>query len=217
MAKPWHVAVVACVVIFVASVAAVESGIPITLEGLMPLIALGVLGGGVYVGYRVIKRGDKERRPEGIRGGIIMDEAKFIAANHLLRHHGLDVFATGTTPKTAKYTVNLIADRCYPSPGEEAWHVRLKVRDKRFFSGFLSRIIIYMDGAGNVTDDPIMNELTFRDDELWRDPSILFIRRPPKTAKPRALSEIIAARVEEKGEFPTGFTPGQLEEYKREE
>lgn len=211
MAKVWHIVIAVGFVVLVGVIAAVEGGVEPTLEAFLPLIVLLAIGAVAYFTYRILRHGRAKGPPEGIRGGISSDEAEFIAASHLLSRHGMDIFAAGDSPGTAKYTAHMIANRYYPSPGEEAWSVRLVIRDRRHFQGFLTKVIIYIDGTGKVTGDFLMNELTFIDNDLWRRPEIYFIRGVSKTAKPRSLSDIVARYLEETGEFPGELAPFQVE------
>jgi hypothetical protein len=211
MARLWHILVVIGFAFTVALVSAVESGIEPTVAFFVPLVSLVGVGSAGYFILKVIRSRRERKAPEWIRGGISNEEAKFAAASYLLNHHSVDIFLAGTTPKTAKYSVHMTARRCYPSPGEEAWAVRLILRDKRHFNGFLTKVMIFLDGAGTVTSDEIMNELTYLDNRLWRDPEQHFLRGASKTAKPRPLSGILARYVEETGEFPSDLHPAHLE------
>lgn len=224
MVKAWHVIVGIAILAFIATVIIIENasrqGQEVTIEMFLPVIVIVAISGVVFAIWKIWKSpkgpGQNGNQEGIIRGGLSMAEAKFIAAMHLFTNQGIDIFAAGKTPETARYITNLIANRCYPAAGEEAWYVRLKIRDKKYFQGMPTRVIIYMDGVGNVTDDPIMNEMTFIDSELWRNPETHFLKGTSKTSRPRSLRDIVARHVQETGEFPAQFQPSQLEGYKEE-
>lgn len=208
MVKAWHVVALVGFAIFLSVIAALESGVVLTPYYFYPLIIVIVVGFVAFLIYKLLYK--KESPFKMYRGKLTIEQAKHVAAMHLLNHHGIDVFATdySSNPESAKYIVNMIANRCSPVEGEEAWFVRLAMKDHRYFDGLFTKIIIYMDGEGNVTDDPVMNDLTFIDNELWRKPQIWFTQPPSKTAKPRSLQQMLAQRYEETGELPPTFLRG---------
>jgi len=213
MVRTWHVIVAVAIAIFVSMIIALEAGAVLTPYYFLPLILVIIV---VVILYFIYKLVFKKEMPSitGFRAKLKIDEIKFIAAMHLLNHQGIDIFATGqpTDPESAKYVTNMIANRAYPAPGEEVWFVRLCLRDKRYFEGLFTRIIIFIDSEGNVTDDPIMNDLTFIDSELWRHPEMWFVKVPSKTSKPRSLSQILAQKYEETGEMPPSVTIAEKKE-----
>ncbi len=224
MAKLWHLIVGIAILGFLVTIISIESASKqnktITIETFIPVIIIVAIAGVLVALWNIWKSPKGYGRiseQEGIiRGGLSMAHAKFLAAMHLFSNHGIDLFAIGNTPETAKYIVNLIANRCYPAAGEEAWYIRLKIKDKKYFEGMPTKIIIYMDGMGHVTDDPIMNNLTFVDSDLWRNPETHFTKGISKTSRPRSLKDIITRQVQETGEFPKDFQPTQIEENKEE-
>jgi len=207
MVKAWHVILAVSFAIFISIIVALEAGAVLTPYYFLPLILVIII---VVILWLIYKLVFKKEMPSitGFRAKLTIESVKFAAATHLLNHHGIDLFATGypTDPISARYVTNMIANKCSPVQGEEAWFVRLTLRDKRYFDGLYTRIIIYIDGDGNVTDDPIMNEKTFIDSTLWRHPEIWFTKAPSKTTRPRSLETILAQRFEETGELPPGIT-----------
>ena len=146
-----------------------------------------------------------KKRGAGIRG-LTIAEAKYIAALHLRNYHHMDMLSNdggNPDPTVTKYATTIWADRCFPSAGEEAWHIRLRVEDKRYFSGLPTKIIIFMDGGGNVISDKIMNASTFMNEEMWTEPETWFRKFTAKTPKPMSLKEILARKVEDSGEIPS--------------
>ena len=214
MVRAWKVVLIIGIIIFISIIAALEAGVALTPYYFLPFILIFVIFVILWLIYKVAI---KKEAPTIIgKAKLSIASVKFIAAMHLLNHHGIDLFATGfpSDPRSARYVTNIIANRCFPSPGEEAWFVRLTMRDKRYFDGIFTRIIVYVDGEANVTDDFIMNEMTFIDGDLWRHPESWFVKRPSKTAKPRTLQQILAQRFEETGEMPSGIT---VKPHKKEE
>lgn len=224
MAKLWHLIVGIACLAFLATIISIESASKqnktISIETFIPTIIIVAIASVMVILWNIWKnpKGYGKRSIEDgvIRGGLSMAQAKFLAAMHLFTNHGIDIFAIGDTPETAKYIINLFANRCYPAAGEEAWYIRLKIRDKKYFEGLPTKIIIYMDGMGHVTDDPIMNNLTFVNSDLWRNPEIHFTKGVSKTSRSRSLKDIITRQVQETGEFPKDFQPTQIEATKEE-
>jgi len=139
------------------------------------------------------------------RGGLTSSMVKYIAAKHMQLHHHVDVFMRdggSADPTVTSYSVPFNATRCYPSSGEEAWYVRMRIHDDRYFAGLPTQVIIYVDGAGNVMNDLVMNSSMFYDEGLWREPELWFRKFTSKTPRPRSLKEVIARKVEDTGEIP---------------
>lgn len=217
--KLWQVAVGVGTVLFVGFVLMVEwSGFNQAVSIFAPLVTLTAFGFIVYALFRFIKS-PKEAKGYGEspdlnfvkRSSIDVDNAKFLAANHVLKHHNVDLISVGSNASDARYLTYLEAKRCFPSSGEEAWYVRFKVHKSNYFNGLETRVIVFLDGKGNVTGEHLMNKSLGVNKELWNDPTISFVRGPPKTPKARTLKEIIARNVEETGELPD-ITPQQLEQ-----
>lgn len=199
--KAWQVAILVVVAIIISIIVAIEQGIPITPYYFLPLVIVIAVSFGLYFLFTKVLF---KKKPVVTIGKLSIEEVRYLAALHLLKNHGIDLFANGPPedPKTAKYIVHLIANRSFPSPAEEVWFVRTSVKDSRYFDGLFTRIIIFVDGESRVTDDFIMNERTVIDAELWRHPETWLIKSPSKTFKPKSIPQIMAQRYEETGEFP---------------
>ena len=222
MAKTWHLLIGIAVLAFLSTIISIESASKqdqeITIETFIPVIVIVAISGVALAIWNLWKKpkGSGINESGGIvRGGLSMTEAKYLAAKHLFSNHGIDIFAIGNAPETAKYILNLIANRCYPAAGEEVWYVRLKIRDKKYFEGLPTSIIIYMDGMGNITDDLLMNDMTFINSELWRNPENL-MKGISKTSKPRSLKDIVTRHIQETGEIPKDFGKIQIDGDKEE-
>lgn len=178
--------------------------------GLQMAIMLLCASGGIVIALIVVyhfafQKASITETGISIRGGIKTDEAKYIAAKHLQLHHHADIFAHDAgvaDPHFTRYRFPLHATRCYPKSGEEAWMVRVRVHHKDMFSSLPTKVIIYIDGDGNVIDDPVMNADTFLNETIWKKPELYFREFPPKTPTPRSIKEVIANQISEEGGIP---------------
>lgn len=222
MAKLWHLIVGFVILGFLVSVILVEKASKInaviTMKTFTPIFILVAIAIVIIAIWKLFFTSEPFKlNLNSNKYGLTMAQAKFMAATHLLENHGIDLFATGSSPDTARYIKNICANRCYPAAGEESWYIRLKITDKKYCDGMPTKILIYIDGRGNITDDYIMNNQFFINDHLWKNPELHYIKGISKTSKPRSLKELITRQVEETGDFPKNFQPGQFEQQPKEE
>lgn len=200
-------------------VAAVEAGVNYitVISAVVVIVIVFAVVKWVIFGWLAGRNGrPKAKKIEAFRGGLSTNEAKFIVANHLLNKHNINTFTAGTTSDTAQYTHNIQASRVYPTAGEEMWIVRLIINDKRYFNGVLTKVLYFVDGMGDVAADLLMNENTFLNNELWRNPELFVTRGVSKTSKPRSIKEMIARHIEETGELPAEIQPSFIQPTKEE-
>jgi len=202
--KDWHKFGIGVILFFLSLILYKEAGITTTAIIMSAIIGFIVAG---YIIIIFIKKGGK-RANFYFRGNISPEKAKYIAMKHLELHHSASLFINDGGDEDMEYTrylVPVMAERCYPASGEESWVVKAAVHDPRFFNGLPTKILIYIDGAGNVMNDMIMNSSTVINDTLWRQPNLFFRDIVSRTARPRSVQEIIASKIEEKGEIPEGI------------
>lgn len=221
MAKLWHLIVGFVILGFLVSVILIEKAskinADITIKTFTPIFILILIAAVLIAIWKLLFNSKSfTLKPNSNNGGLSMAEAKFIAATHLFNNHGINLIAVGNTPDTARYIKNICANRCYPAAGEESWYIRLKITDKKYCEGMPTKIIIYMDGIGNITDDYIMNNQSFINYDLWKNPESHYTKGISKTSRPRSLKDLITRQVQETGDFPKNFQPGQIEPTKEE-
>jgi len=142
------------------------------------------------------------------RGGITPEKAKYIAMKFLEEHHQTSLFIVDggdEDPRSTRYLIPVLSERCYPAEGEEAWAIKAVVHQARFFNGLPTKVLIYVDGGGMISNDLIMNAETGYNDRLWKNPNLHYRDVVPKTPRPRSMREIMKAKLEEAGEIPDGF------------
>lgn len=136
----------------------------------------------------------KKRRIE--EHGLSRNEVKWIGWKCLKKEYGIDILSRGSNPDNAVYDRTPIIGRVYPAKGTEMWHYRIRVRDPKHFGGLETDILLFIDGAGEVTDNTHFNSDTIKDREMWNKPEQHF-KGVSKTREPKGWKERISEALDE--------------------
>lgn len=173
---------------------------------LISVIAIAVIAVGGTLGNEYIRKMKRSANGESFRrGGLDTNDAKYLAAQHMLSNHHVDIFLKDSgspDPEETRYRIRMISEMFEPDEGEEYWVVRMRIHEEDSFGGLDTKIVIYINGDGDVQKDYVMNSELILDDRLWHNPELWFRGIVPVTRKALSPKSILARKIAEKGEIP---------------